>query len=419
MPVYTYDPSSSAIGSNPVGNGWTQRGFYAPTTSAIVSATTPYGDQAWALTLNTTDLHYLMLSFDAVPVSTTDGTILVLMRWTGGTAVPSLGVGTRNLQDPYRGYSQKIYDAVNARSERWDSDNPSAAPELTPHGLTYQVNTWYWIKVNSSGTSHRAKFWAYRTPEPVAWLIDRTDATYAAGRYGLDLRSSQNVSAIQVAWFSVGTDTNAPAVPMSSGDLTDITITWTDPTPDNTDFFELEWQIGGGAVYRVTPLPAPDPFYTLEGSGADIWDTADAFHFAYQALTGDGSITTRVVSLTNTDPWAKAGVMIRESLDANARHALVAVTQGNGVAFQRRTETSGTSANTSGASVSAPYWVRLTRSGNSFSAFQSPDGSTWTQIGSAVTIAMASSVYVGLALTSHDNAVLATVQFDSLSIDNG
>jgi regulation of enolase protein 1 (concanavalin A-like superfamily) len=206
---------------------------------------------------------------------------------------------------------------------------------------------------------------------------------------------------------------------MSSGDLTDITITWTDPTPDNTDFFELEWQIGGGAVYRVTPLPAPDPFYTLEGSGADIWDTADAFHFAYQALTGDGSITTRVVSLTNTDPWAKAGVMIRESLDANARHALVAVTQGNGVAFQRRTETSGTSANTSGASVSAPYWVRLTRSGNSFSAFQSPDGSTWTQIGSAVTIAMASSVYVGLALTSHDNAVLATVQFDSLSIDNG
>jgi regulation of enolase protein 1 (concanavalin A-like superfamily) len=202
-----------------------------------------------------------------------------------------------------------------------------------------------------------------------------------------------------VAWFSVGTGTNAPADPTS--DRTDITITWTDPTPENTDFFELEWQIDGSAVYRVTPLPAPDPFYTLQGSGEDIWGTADAFRFAYQPLTGDGRIVARVASLTDTDSWAKAGVMIRESLDANARHALVAITPGNGVAFQRRTAPGGTSTHTAGAAVKDPYWVRLTRVGNTFTAHQSANGSTWTRVGSAVTLTMASNVYVGLALTSH------------------
>jgi len=156
--------------------------------------------------------------------------------------------------------------------------------------------------------------------------------------------------------------------------------------------------------------------FTLRGSGADIWGAADAFHFAYQPLTGDGSIVARVASLTNTNSWAKAGVMIRESLDANARHALVAVTPGNGVAFQRRASTGGSSAHTAGARVAAPYWVKLTRAGNTFTAHQSVDGKAWTQIGSAVTLNMPASVYVGLALTSHHNGALNTATFNNVSV---
>src|SRR5574343_117363 len=159
-----------------------------------------------------------------------------------------------------------------------------------------------------------------------------------------------------------------------------------------------------------------DSVYTLEGAGADIWDSGDAFHFAYQPLNGNGTITARVASVANTDYYAKAGVMIRESLDANSRNAMVAVTVGNGVAFQRRLTTGGSTSSTSGAAVQAPYWVRLQRSDSTFSAYYSADGNSWTQLGSSETISMATSVYIGLAVTSHNTSVLNTSTFDNVSL---
>src|SRR5215831_13547745 len=103
---------------------------------------------------------------------------------------------------------------------------------------------------------------------------------------------------------------------------------------------------------------------TVKGSGSDIWDVADEFQFDFQVLSGDGTIIARVVSQSPTDPWAKAGVMIRETLAANSRHAFMALTSGNGVAFQRRLATGGNSTGTTVAGPAAPYWVKLTRSGN-------------------------------------------------------
>ncbi len=126
----------------------------------------------------------------------------------------------------------------------------------------------------------------------------------------------------------------------------------------------------------------------MKGSGADIYDVSDSFQFDYQTLTGNGTITARVVSETHTDDWAKAGVMIRETLTASSTHALVAVTPANGVAFQRRTSTGSQSLHTYGPAVAAPYWVRLTRTGNTISAYASADGATWTFIGQT-TITMA------------------------------
>src|SRR5262249_49763985 len=71
--------------------------------------------------------------------------------------------------------------------------------------------------------------------------------------------------------------------------------------------------------------------YSVGGSGSDIFGTSDQFRFAYTTLTGDGTITARVVSQTNTNNAAKAGVMIRDTLAANAAEALVDVTPGAGV----------------------------------------------------------------------------------------
>ncbi len=156
--------------------------------------------------------------------------------------------------------------------------------------------------------------------------------------------------------------------------------------------------------------------FTVIGSGNDIWDTADAFRFLYVPVSGNFSITARVVSVQNTDPWAKAGVMIRANLNANSPNAFIAVTPGNGVTFQTRSTAGGTSGFNNTTGLVAPYWVRLVRSGNTFTASRSVNGTSWIQQGSATTIAMGSTVYVGLAVTAHNNGALCTATFDNVTL---
>jgi hypothetical protein len=155
--------------------------------------------------------------------------------------------------------------------------------------------------------------------------------------------------------------------------------------------------------------------FTVRGSGADIWNTADGFHFVYQTLNGNGEIVARVTGVQNTDVWAKAGVMIRASLAAGSTHAFMCLTPGNGLAFQRRVATGGASEHTAGGAATAPRWVRLTRNGNTLTGFTSTDGTAWTQVGS-VAITMGSQVFAGLALTSHVNGTLNTSTFDNVRV---
>ena len=130
-------------------------------------------------------------------------------------------------------------------------------------------------------------------------------------------------------------------------------------------------------------------------------------------MNGNGQIVARVVSIQNTNTWAKAGVMIRENLTNTSSNAAMLVTPSNIVTFQRRTTNGGNSFNTT-ASGLAPYWVKLTRAGNVFTGSKSVDGVNWTVVGS-VSITMPTNVYVGLAVTSHNNAVLSKAVFDNVT----
>lgn len=154
--------------------------------------------------------------------------------------------------------------------------------------------------------------------------------------------------------------------------------------------------------------------HTLSASGADIWGTADAFRYTYQAATGDCDIVARVTGVANTDGWAKAGVMIRETLAANSTHASIYVSPSNGVAFQNRTTTGGASNNVQNTGITAPVWLRVNRTGSAFTVYRSADGSTWTTVGST-TITMGSNVYIGLAETSHNNSLLGRAQIDNVT----
>ena len=186
-------------------------------------------------------------------------------------------------------------------------------------------------------------------------------------------------------------------------------------TPANTGLPSPWQQAGVGSVTPAGSASFASGTFTVRGAGADIWNNADAFHFVYQTLNGNGEIVARVTGVQNTDAWAKAGVMIRGSLAAGSTHAFMCLTPGNGVAFQRRLATGGASAHTSGGAATAPRWVRLTRNGNTLTGFTSVNGTAWTQVGS-VTITMGTQVFAGLAVTSHANGTLNTSTFDNVRV---
>jgi regulation of enolase protein 1 (concanavalin A-like superfamily) len=152
------------------------------------------------------------------------------------------------------------------------------------------------------------------------------------------------------------------------------------------------------------------------GSGADIGGSADAFHYIYQPLNGNGTMIVRIATQYNSDSSAKAGVMIRETLSAGSKYAAVVITPSNQIIFQRRTKTNGTTGNTTatGTQLVVPYWLKLTRTGNSLASYYSSDGVTWTSGGTA-SVTMASSVFVGLAVTSH-SAFSSTLTIDHVNM---
>ncbi len=157
------------------------------------------------------------------------------------------------------------------------------------------------------------------------------------------------------------------------------------------------------------------PPITMTAVGTDIGGTADQLHFAYKRLNGNGSITANVLSVSNTDSLAKAGVMIRQTLEAGSVHTAIVVAPANRAIFLRRINTDEATFTTSRAGVSVPRWVRLTRSGNTFTAQHSTNGTSWTTVGSE-TISMLSDIYVGLCLTSRNANAVCTAEFSDLNI---
>jgi Big-like domain-containing protein len=155
--------------------------------------------------------------------------------------------------------------------------------------------------------------------------------------------------------------------------------------------------------------------YTIKSKSSDtISETQDKFHFVYQPMQGDLEVVARVASLNSVNPSAEAGVMIRESLRADSRHAFALIASQNGYAFDRRVESGLSSEHADGGAGAVPGWVRLVRSGTNFESFRSNDGLTWTSMGSTQ-IAMSDQVYVGLAVASQAANVETTAVLDHFS----
>jgi regulation of enolase protein 1 (concanavalin A-like superfamily) len=172
----------------------------------------------------------------------------------------------------------------------------------------------------------------------------------------------------------------------------------------------------------------------ITAGGADIWGASDQFHFAYCEKSGDFQVTVNLETFSKADLYSKAGIMVRETLEAGSKHAfMVAFPDNNlrnhnngGIEFQYRQETDGEclAIYPENDTTVPPFypvdfpqvWMKLTRSGDHFDASFSPDGSNWKPYCS-YELKLSSALLVGLGVTSHNPAQTVTARFSGLVIE--
>lgn len=188
-------------------------------------------------------------------------------------------------------------------------------------------------------------------------------------------------------------------------------ILWTNDTTTNWSGAD----IGSPALAGSHSLS--NGVWTIAGSGTDIGGTSDQFHFAWQSLAADGGVSARVLSQTNTNSRARAGVMLRQSTTANAPFYAVVATPQSGIFVLKRTTQGGGVSTVANIAGTTPTYLQVLRSGTTFTAYTSSDGITWTLIpGSSVTINLRGTLLEGMAVTSHTVSKLSTAKFDTVSI---
>ncbi|MFN7931356.1 MAG: PQQ-dependent sugar dehydrogenase [Blastocatellia bacterium] len=170
-----------------------------------------------------------------------------------------------------------------------------------------------------------------------------------------------------------------------------------------------------GTVGKAGSASVTNGVFTIKGSGDTIGDSVDSFQYVYQTLSGDGEIKARVTSVQNTAANAKAGVMIRESLAANARYLMVRYRQDNHTALIYRSSTGGNTNISDADAQQFQRWVRLVRRGNQFSSYQSADGVNWKLI-TTLTLNLPTDLLFGLAVTAANNATLCTATVDNVAV---
>jgi Glycosyl hydrolases family 31/PA14 domain/Domain of unknown function (DUF5110) len=248
--------------------------------------------------------------------------------------------------------------------------------------------------------------WVLRLRRPPSWTSDLTptQVTLNGQSIGPVLRRIKNATAMPL-----GDEAGAPdaevfevTVPASSVFLSNfIVATFASDTSGWVSRDIGNVGAHGNAVGGLSVLS--NSVCMMRGSGAGIGGTNDGFHFMHQPSVGNVQLTTRLVSQQSLNTNAEAGIMISESLQRSARCAVMALKPGNYGVFQNRS-TNDTAAQTVGiAGLSTPRWLRLVRSGNTFSGYASSEGTIWNMVGSATISGFSSNAYVGLVVSAGSN----------------
>ncbi len=265
----------------------------------------------------------------------------------------------------------------------------------------------------------------FTAPASIAIQVSASDSDGTVARVdyysGSSLIGSSTTSPFGLAWSPVSAGTysvtavatdnvGAPSAPSTAVSVTvDNPVTTLPPGWAEQDIGAVG--IAGGASYSSGT-------FTVQGSGADIYYVPDQFHFVYQQLSGDGEIIARVVSVQNTNPSAMAGVMIRQSLTDNSPYAMMEILAKKTSGFQWRL-TAGARASRTARAADPLLDQARSRREQLLRLPVEPTGATWTQVGSTTTVNLTSDVYVGLAVTAHNNAASCTAVFDNVTANFG
>jgi hypothetical protein len=339
---------------------------------------------------------------------------------------------------------------VTAQVLNWTYTPASGLPPLPPTGLAVRT------AVADSGTTSSVTInWVSNSFDETGFLVQRssdganyvtvatvspgttsyTDVSLGAGTYYYRVRAfndNGNSGYTNVDSVIVGTP-GQPATGVDHGtgfsSASDLTGNGSATFAGRLGRFAANQDVGTagdpGRAGSVT-FASGTGTYTLTASGSDVWDNADHFQYAYAPLAGDGEIIARMAGATTADFWTKAGLMFRADLTAGSANAFMfeAPDPAHEEPVQQWRDTAGGASADTGNHMNhiqgAPVWLRLNRTGNVFTGYWAVDngGGThgpWQQM-AAHTTAMPATVYVGLALTAHNNAQLATATFDNVTV---
>ena len=338
-------------------------------------------------------------------------------------------------------------DTTGIYRGRQSLDNTSYAP---PKALEWGTGPYYWKinEFNTDGTISEGRVWSFTVADFI--LIDDIE-TY-------DTEENQ----IWYAWhdglgygmpdvppYSAGNSTGASVGDDSTGSYTEESIVntdlqsmplWYDNNKQGYAYYSeaemtliapRDWTKHGTGLLSVwfrgylesasAITGDPSGTYTMTARSGNIWGQSDDFLYFFKQLSGAGSIIAKIESVTDTSGTAKVGVMIREMLTGDSKHAFTFMRDDGGVRFNRRLEVGDVTTNSAENDLEFPHWVKLERDiSGLFTASHSADGINWVPVddqnmGSSDTVQMGNNVYIGLALTSNNTgeiceAVISDVQ---------
>jgi hypothetical protein len=332
-------------------------------------------------------------------------------------------------------YALLVSPGTGIRVQVRNADGATTTKLANPSGVAP-----VWLRVQRVQNT----FTAYTSADGTAWsLVAKSSVTVAMppdvlGGLAATSHSGSalgtvvfdNVTpAVDIAGSSTTTTTTTTSTTVLATTTTTSSSTSTTTTVPGTSTTTTLPGVACTAAWTGTDIGSPalagsdscDPSTgarTLIAGGIDITGASDQFHYVSMLSAGDGVLTAHIASQTNTSSNAKAGLMFRASTDAGAPNYAVLTSPGAGIKVQIRTQQSGLTTKLANPPGSTPVWLRIVRSGTSFSSYTSADGAAWTLIpgSTATNTALAGTILQGLAETSHNSSALCAVVYDVVSV---